>query len=223
MDRPQIDTKESALSVRIYPDGLYFSLVSHDKNILFEARVERDASTEDIDRLFPDFSFSDKQFMSVEVVNMTDRFALVPRELYTETGKSTWLQTAEGETLFEIDCGNDILLLMPLDNSVAGLLTSFFAENSVVFTHPIVPVLSRGVPKNDTLHILVWDNYSFVVLYASGMLRYAESLPVCDFASLLFVANRLVAANKLDKIRVMCNDSVLTKELGRYFSYTVCE
>ena len=86
--------------------------------------------------------------------------------------------------------------------------------------HPLAVSLSQPEEKGNVLRIDTTGKITGYTLHHDGKLLFADVFPAADKASVLLAVNRIVVANKIGSVRIVCsgeNCKAMQEALSRHF------
>jgi len=197
------------LSIQLRPDGLSFAYAEENEVKSGTIRLPAENPEAGFDSIFSSGQWPGKSFSEVSVCVPSDCAVLIPEELnlpekYSSIVAALGYAEDPGARLLPLSCPGGLVLLHAVCNRVITPLSDKYGDN-ISFLHPLYISLCQPEDKNTTLYIDCAGGYGNFTLKAGGDLLFADVFPLKNEASLLLAVNRIIVANKVGALQIICS------------------
>ena len=223
-----IDHPVESLSILIDRDGLSFYDGISETAWSYPLRTEAGSRKENLFALLSDTSVDVRCYDCIQTVVNTDRFTMIPEELFDSDKSGVYLKTAgvsfdTGRDMIIVSRFGTLVFLWAIEAELADFLTGKFGE--VVFTHPLAGALSlcrhRLPEQADELFVQIFPGTMGVTFHRDGTLLLADLYRADSPFDPVFYLDRIVADYKCRESSEITAAGVFTEEtadcLARYF------
>ena len=202
-------TGKEILSIQLRPDGLSFASWKEGNIESVHIDIPAEYTADGFDYVFSSPLWPDRAFTSVWISVPTQYAVLIPAELNRADQYALCMNTLgypedSHAHILPLICPAERVLLHAVCDSVMRPLSDKYG-NTVHFFHPLYVNLAQTGEKETILQVDCAGGYGNITLNSGDELLFADVFPLENEAALLLAVNRIIVANKVGALRIVCS------------------